>query len=501
MSYRLKGVFELSKPAGEIEGKIEKALTKSIEEIFDPESSPSAPDFTIKGTKITLNAAASKPIHFEFYRVKKRLGELIGKSLRIGVKAATIKDYKITFSVNQKPLKDVGIPFVKKISFKDLECTIQLVDVSETFIKKSAIERVIRRIKEKVDNQYYEGKEEFWDLMEESEWREPLFREDPTEAIIEKNWAKQGPTKGKWFYRPQLVALLNAMKTIVRKEILEPLGFQEVISSGMVPLDVWQKTGHIIGVPNEIYYVSEPGTRDPAQWEEFKDLIYITREVPREKLKDLVAPPFGGITYAQCPNIYWSFNKATIPQEDLPLKMFENTVISARYESGGRHGIERTDEFHRIEIVYIGMKDELLELRSQMLKKFKHIFDNIFQINWRKAWVTPWYMQQSEQSVGVEDEVEHVLGTIDFETYLPYRGDKEDRAAWLEFQNYTIGGTKFPKAFNIKTQKGELWSGCCGVGLERWVVAFLAQNGLVIEKWPAAFRKYLPDLPPGFRFM
>ncbi|MDF1541254.1 MAG: hypothetical protein P1Q69_20315, partial [Candidatus Thorarchaeota archaeon] len=423
MSYKLRGVFELSKPAGETEAKIREEMAKSIEEIFDPESFPTTPDYTIKGTKITLNVTASKPVHFEFYRVKKRLGELIGKSLRIGVKAATIKDYKITFSLNQKPLKDVVIPFVKKIAIKDMQCTIQLVDVSEAFIKKSSIERVIRRIKEKVDNQYYEGKEEFWELMAESEWREPLFREDPTEAIVEMNWAKQGPTKGKWFYRPQLVALLNAMKTIVRKEILEPLGFQEVISSTMVPLDTWQKTGHIIGVPNEIYYVSEPITRDPVQWEEFKDLIYITREVPREQLKDLVTSPFGGITYAQCPNLYWSFNKATIPQEDLPLKMFENTAVSARYESGGRHGIERTDEFHRIEIVYIGLQDDLLELRKQMLEKFKHIFDDIFQINWRKAWVTPWYMQQSEGSTGVEDEVEQIRGTIDFEVYLPYRGD------------------------------------------------------------------------------
>ncbi|MHA2423621.1 MAG: serine--tRNA ligase [Candidatus Thorarchaeota archaeon] len=500
MSYTLRGVYELSKPADKKENEIRVALSECIQDIFKAHASLSQPDFTIKGKEIEISITSDKQTHSDFYRVKKALSDKIGKSLRIGVKSATIRDYTIKFPLEKKPLKEVTIPFVKKITIKDLECTIHLEDIPESYIKKSYIERIIRRIKEKIENQYYEGKDEFWELMDESSWREPKYKRDPTEDLIEKNWAKQGPTKGKWFYRPQLAALLNAMRLIVKKEILEPLGFQEVVSSGFVPVDTWQKTGHIIGVPNEIYYISEPKSRDPALWEEFKDMIFITREVPREKLKDLIAPPFGGVTYAQCPNIYWSFNKATIPQDDLPLKMYESTVISARYESGGRHGIERTDEFHRIEIVYIGLQEQMLELREKMLDKFKHIFDNIFEINWRKAWVTPWYMQQSDASTGVEDEVERIIGTIDFETYLPYRGKPEDKANWLEFQNYTIAGNKFTKGFNIKTQRGELWSGCCGVGLERWVVAFLAQNGLDPEKWPKAFRKYLPELPKGFNF-
>ena len=61
---------------------------------------------------------------------------------------------------------------------------------------------------------------------------------------------------------------------------------------------------------------------------------------------------------------------------------------------------------------------------------------------------------------------------------------------WLEFQNVSINGDKYPKGFNVKLQSGEeLWSGCSGVGLERWAAVFLAQKGLDPANWPEEFRE------------
>jgi len=113
------------------------------------------------------------------------------------------------------------------------------------------------------------------------------------------------------------------------------------------------------------------------------------------------------------------------------------------------------------------------------------------------AWVTPWYMQQAGKLGG---EVEQDTGTIDFEAYMPYRGDRK-KSEWLEFQNLSILGDKYVKAFNIKAQKSELWSGCSGIGLERWTTVFLAQKGLNPDKWPEGFRKYLDKIPEGINFV
>jgi seryl-tRNA synthetase len=194
--------------------------------------------------------------------------------------------------------------------------------------------------------------------------------------------------------------------------------------------------------------------------------------------------------------IYWSLKGKTISEDSLPVLLFDKTAVSGRYESGGRHGIERVDEFHRLEPVYVGTREQLLELREKMLKQYKHVFNDIFDLEWRMAWVTPWYMQQA----GEHGETTQDCGTIDFEAYMPYRGDRK-KSEWLEFQNLSIIGEKYIKAFNIKAQKSLLWSGCSGIGLQRWATAFLAQKGLNPENWPEGFRKYLNKIPEGIKFL
>ena len=86
-------------------------------------------------------------------------------------------------------------------------------------------------------------------------------------------------------------------------------------------------------------------------------------------------------------------------------------------------------------------------------------------------------------------------GTVDYEALTPYNNK------WIEFQNLSINGEKYTKGFNVKSQKNErLWSGCSGVGLERWASVFLSQHGLNEENWSKEFKKYCGKIPKGIKF-
>jgi len=344
----------------------------------------------------------------------------------------------------------------------------------------------------KLKKQYYVGKKEQHEEIYRSKKREPVWTKDPSEEMQKLRWIVRTPSKGKWMYMPQITAIFKAMEEIAVKEILLPLGFTEMISSNIVSAEeVWMHTGHLEGMPMEIYYVQEPVSRDPAVWETFIDKLKITKKIPYEELSKLLqSKPLQGLTYAQCPIIYWSFKKKQIAKESLPLLLFERKSNSFRYESGGRHGIERVDEFHRIEPMFMGTPEQVLKLRDEFLEKYTHVFDNILELEWRTAKVRPFYQQQS----GDFKEEDADKGTIDFETWLPFRGSRE-KSEWLEFQNLSVLGEKYAKAFQIKGQGHPLWSGCSGIGLQRWVVSFLAQKGLDPKKWPKGFRKYLDKLP------
>ncbi len=460
-------------------------------------------DWAISGDQIQFTIESGQYVrsHDALLRLKKNFGMKFGKKYQVGARTVSADEYTIEIPLKQKPLKDFKLPFVSelKLDYENLKCTLIFKELNEEFLRENYIDRIIRLIDQKIANQYYAGKGDQWSLMWSSEPREHFWSKDPTEEMIKLGWLKQGPTKGKWFYQPQLTAILRTMEKIAITEILTPLGFQEVIQSHLVPFDVWLRTGHLEGNPNEFYYVSEPKSRDVEVWEEFRDYIMVTHEVPEDDLKELITTPRMGICYAQCPGMYWAFTGNVLADESLPILIYDRTANSNRYESGGRHGIERVDEFHRIEPIYIGTPEQLVKLRDELIEKYKYVFNDILELEWRMAWVTPWYMEQSGQ-ISTEDNDEKIKGTIDFEAYMPYRGTRED-SEWLEYQNLSIIGDKFIKAFNIKSQHGELWSGCSGIGLERWAAVFLAQKGLDSSKWPMEFKSRFGELPKGYKIL
>lgn len=463
-----------------------------------------------KEVRVELETKGKMRAHDAMLRLRKGLAERVGKKHRLGVRDMTIDSYEVTFTAERAPKTPFTIPFAKALRFDGTEVTIELGDVSQDFIYGNAVDRMINLVHEKIGHQYYEGKAEMHHVLYESGKRDTAWDADPSEEMLKRDWLKQGPTKGKWFFRAQAAHIFRTMERIAVEEILKPLGFEEVVLPHHVSLETWIRTGHAHGVPNEIYYVVEPKTRDVAAWERYRDIMKITRQVPEEELMANLAAPVAGICYAQCENVYWSLQQKTVADASLPIKVFDRTAVSNRYESGGRHGIERVDEFHRIEPVYIGTRDQLIDLRKKLLERYTHVFNDVLELEWRVASVTPFYMSHSGigdiANAEREGRKEKTLddapetGTLDFEAWLPYRGSREE-SEWLEFQNLSIVGKKYTDAFNIKGQKADLWSGCSGIGLERWTVAFLAQKGLDPEKWPAEFRKRAGKLPEGISFL
>jgi seryl-tRNA synthetase len=448
--------------------------------------------------RVVLESSGPRP-HQTLLAFVRRLGDELGRTARVGVRSFQAVRYRTEFPLDAPPKAAITLPIPHVLTVEGTVATLSLTHLPEEGLRDNWMDRTVTLVQEKARRQTYEGKEQYWSLLSASPTREPLFRDDPTEEMLRRHWVRSGPTKGKWYLGPSAAHLLRTMERIATEEVLRPLGFQEVVQPHHDSFEILLKTGHLEGLPGEFYYVSEPKTRDPTAWERFTDLVKITRQVPEEELARMVTRPTAVLCYAQCPTTYWWLSGRTLAAESLPLKVFDRAAVSNRYESGGRHGLERVDEFHRIEPVFLGAPEELVALRERLLARYTHVFDTVLELEWRTAWVTPFYMQQSGR-VGVEDAQARVKGTIDFEAYLPYRGTREG-SEWLEFQNLSIVGDKYTKAFSIKAQKGELWSGCTGIGLERWLTAFLAQKGFDPAAWPAGFARYAGPLPTDVRFM
>ncbi len=427
--------------------------------------------------------------HDALLRLRKALVSALGK-YRIGIRGIEVEKFTIIIPT-EKPLKKLKIPFVKDMQYKNGNILLEL-DVAEPQIEGRVPDRIITLIVDKIKSQKY-GKKEHWELLWASKEKKPKFTSDPTQELIDRCWIKHGSCKGQWIFGPQITKVFRTLEQIIEEEVLRPLGYHEMIFPKVVAWDVWKKSGHAKGIYPEMYYVCPPKTRDEAYWEDVIDHYKVTLEVPLDMIKEKIDKPIGGMCYAQCPPGWGFLEGETLPDDILPICVFDRSGTSHRYESGGIRGIERVDEFHRIELVWIGTPEQIAEHSKKLQERYKNIFEDILDLQWRMAWVTPWFMAQ-EGTGGLSEKKE--VGTIDYEAFMPYS------KKWMEFQNVSNNGGKYPAGFNVKLQSGkELWSGCSGIGLERWVAAFFAQKGLDMKDWPSDFRERVKTLPEVFRFL
>jgi seryl-tRNA synthetase len=454
--------------------------------------------------RIAIESGAYTRAHDALFRFRKQITAVLGK-FRLGLRSISIKEYRITMT-GEIPdgIHIPSLPFIRSFDLRKDGLTLDLA-VSAADLENRVPDRILKLIEEKIQASGYGGKGEHWELIFASEQRPRTFTRDPTDEMVKRNWIRHGASRGQWIHGPQSVQLFRAFEQIVVEKIIRPLGFAEMIFPKLTPWEVWMRSGHAKGVYPEIYYVCTPKTRDPAFWEDVGDYFKVTGEVPIEMIREKIDGPIGGLCYAQCPS-FWPFVQGeTLGTASLPVKVFDRSGTSHRYESGGIHGIERVDEFHRIEIVWLGTAEQTVAMADKLHEAYHHVFEEILELEWRCARVTPWFMAQegmidagkSPQTIdGGACGCGERVGTTDYEAYLPYSGN------WLEFQNVSINGDKYPKGFNVKIQSGaDCWSGCSGVGLERWTAAFLAQKGLEMDGWPDTVATLVGKQQEIFKFL
>ena len=159
-------------------------------------------------------------------------------------------------------------------------------------------------------------------------------------------------------------------------------------------------------------------------------------------------------------------------KEDIPKKEIEET-IKWFDKSGPTFRNEDLDkletgikqrEFHRIEFIYLGEKDIIIELRENCLEKLKELFDKL-GLKYRIVVGSGCY-QFSKNEL---EELDNVIGIKDLEVYLPHKN------RWIEVIGASVLGTSMTQKFNINP--GKLWSGCCGIGLDRLLFLLVSYYG------------------------
>ncbi|MHA1199345.1 MAG: hypothetical protein ACTSQF_08380, partial [Candidatus Heimdallarchaeaceae archaeon] len=128
--------------------------------------------WSLKKSELALKISSIDSIspHVAILRIRKQLAASIGKKYRVGLRGFKFKDYKITTEIEDQPIKEFTLPLTKKLTFSEKEgknwVEIQIdPEISEDFVEKGTIERIVRRVSEKISKQKYGAKKEHHEIV------------------------------------------------------------------------------------------------------------------------------------------------------------------------------------------------------------------------------------------------------------------------------------------------------------------------------------------------
>jgi len=273
--------------------------------------------------------------------------------------------------------------------------------------------------------------------------------------------------EGQFVYGPEWTALLRRLQSLLLSAAAE-LGFKEYLFPRLIPAQAV----------------------DNFRLSQFKpDLLW---RAEGERVLDPV----------QCLPIYHVLRGRRFRLEELPLLAVETLGgwTWRRERPADLDGAFRAVEFARVEHVWIAPPAEAARIRNTMTDSVVATLTRLglsVQTVVGEPCVPMAEIERRREAAGSADDVP----VIDIE--LRVRPQRSQGALtpqdFDEVSGCTVEGDHHLVSFDIaREDHGPLWSGCCGVGLNRLVIGFLFQHGFDRDKWPAEMAQRAPQ-PTGDR--
>lgn len=282
-----------------------------------------------------------------------------------------------------------------------------------------------------------------------------------TNKIIDKYLDKDS---GLFIILPKGQKILNALINILKDEVAEKQAFEEYSFPKLINSRICQQA-KIMG-----------------KWDKYLLAVKSYKKANGANQLMLLDP-------LQCTPFYSYLGNKRFKSKELPLKAFD--VSGPTYRNEDKEELSpmiKQLEFRRMEFVYFGFENDVIKLRENILKKIESISSKL-NIPFRRVIGAGCY-EVTSNSIRYPDRME-TIPIIDLEMKLtkPFyrRGEKND---FLEVVGASVLRDQQTKRFKITSQTKSIWSGCVGIGLNRFMYAFLSNNGFNEKKWPELMRKY-----------
>jgi seryl-tRNA synthetase len=168
----------------------------------------------------------------------------------------------------------------------------------------------------------------------------------------------------------------------------------------------------------------------------------------------------------------------------------EPTLLTARaqcyrHEGGNYAPLERLWEFTMREIIVLGTRDQVENVRQSLVRQVTSFVERLDLDATIETATDPFFAAGDEGRRLMQQ-----AGALKYELHLTLDPAGRATAAASFNHHHDFFGSRF--AIRL-AEAASAHSGCVAFGLERWVLAVLAQHGVDEGSWPEAARSWLGE--------
>lgn len=275
---------------------------------------------------------------------------------------------------------------------------------------------------------------------------------DVTAQALERKWLLPFAT-GQYIYGPEWTALVRSLQGLLLANAAG-MGFREYIFPRLIPAEAVDNFRLSQFKPGLLWRAEDNRVLDPVQ----------------------------------CLPFYHGLRGTSLPVEDLPMKVVETLGgwTWRREAPEALDGVFRAIEFGRVEHIWVAPPEQAAAIRNEVLGTVVANLEAL-GLSWQtvvgEACMPIEEIDQRRENAATAADVP----VIDIETRVRNARDAHALTPqdFDEIGGCTIEGDHHLASFGItRSDGGPLWSGCCGVGLNRLAVGFLFQHGFDSANWP-----------------
>ena len=181
---------------------------------------------------------------------------------------------------------------------------------------------------------------------------------------------------------------------------------------------------------------------------------------------------------AVCYHLYFSLADKPLPGGGLVATAVGNCF---RYESINLASLERMWNFTMREVIFVGLKDFVLQNRETGRERMRGFFEKIGLAYRVESANDPFFIGEFKKQAAFQSAFQL---KFEIRARLPFKDST------LAVGSYNYHQDFFGRSLNITLPDGSpAHTGCIAFGLERMAFAFLAQYGLDEARWPEGMRK------------